>query len=332
MLINLFGLEIKMKKEAFVIILIGFIIFVGMIGFYISKENNQIIIDAYDETSEKISEDKVLSSKNSGFKSGYSVKNGNTENTSSENTDRTNPVKNVEQSGNSKEVLISEGFVTISGSKSVPEPESKSVSEPEPNGNSQGRSESLPNQENNNSLENKDKVMIKVYITGCVKKPGIYELEKGSLLNDAVRVAGGFSEKADPSEVNLIYSIEENMMIKILPKVSNDTNNGILSYKDNESSSAMKVVAGNTYGNNSRNVSGNMSANVEPVPVNRININTAGVQELDSIPGIGVSTANDIISYRQKNGNFKRKEDIMKINGIKENRYNSIEKYIDVKD
>jgi len=62
----------------------------------------------------------------------------------------------------------------------------------------------------------------------------------------------------------------------------------------------------------------------------KININTASAEELDTLPGIGRATAADIIEYREKHGKFKKIEDIMKVTGIKENKFNKIKDYITV--
>jgi len=61
-----------------------------------------------------------------------------------------------------------------------------------------------------------------------------------------------------------------------------------------------------------------------------VNINTAGVDELDTLPGIGEAKARDIIAYREKHGRFGRIEDIMKVPGIKQNRFESIKDFITV--
>jgi competence protein ComEA len=85
--------------------------------------------------------------------------------------------------------------------------------------------------------------------------------------------------------------------------------------------------AGITITRDSGGVIVNESAGVKS---SKVNINTANVSELDTLPGIGEATAADIIQYREKHGPFKRIEDIMKVTGIKENKYNKIKDVITI--
>jgi competence protein ComEA len=132
---------------------------------------------------------------------------------------------------------------------------------------------------------------IVVYLCGAVKKPGIVVLPEGSRINDAIREAGGFAEDAAQNSVNLAAKLKDEEMVYVATKEE------VKASLDNGT----------------------------------ININTADVSSLCTLPGIGESKARDIILYREKNGAFQNKEDIMDVEGIKENLYNKIEALICVK-
>jgi len=162
---------------------------------------------------------------------------------------------------------------------------------------------------------------IKVYIIGCVRNPGIVTLKKGQLIDDAIKAAGGLTDDADIYNINLVYSLNENMMLRIKSRneVNEEGNEGD-KYEEG------KGVAIITDEGSAVNTAG-QSANSK---TGKININTASADELDTLPGIGIATANDIIAYREANGNFKSIGDIMKVPRIKENRFNNIKDFITV--
>jgi len=141
-----------------------------------------------------------------------------------------------------------------------------------------------------------DKAQIVVYLCGAVCKPGVYTLAEGSRIHDAVALAGGFTEDAAQNHVNLAAKLSDADMIYIPTEKE----------MQQESTARQKGE-------------------------NLININTADVRELCSLPGIGESKAGDIITYREKNGPFQKKEDIMKVSGIKSSLYEKVESMISVK-
>ena len=120
---------------------------------------------------------------------------------------------------------------------------------------------------------------------------------KGSRVKDVIELAGGLTSDSDTSNINLAKIIEDEMVINI-----NSVN-------DN---------SGNNYGMNSTNLS------------DLININTASLEQLMTLSGIGESKAKSIISYREENGNFKAIEDITKVSGIGQALYEKIKDYITV--
>jgi len=166
---------------------------------------------------------------------------------------------------------------------------------------------------------------IKVYVVGRVKNPGIVTLKKGDLINDAIMAAGGVEDDADLENINLVYKLTGNVMLRIRsqdevkndPGKGSDAGIGVSIITDSGSA----VVSSNE-GDNNNNSNNNSGG--------KININTATIDELDTLPGIGKATARDIVDYREKNGNFKNIRDITKVPGIKEGRFNSIKDLITV--
>lgn len=180
---------------------------------------------------------------------------------------------------------------------------------------------SLPFPEETSALKTSDaipdeiakKQMIQVYVTGCVMNPGIVEIEKGQIVNDAIELAGGFTEDANKN-INLVFKLYENVTLRV---------RSIHESKDQPLPSGLEII--HDIGDMSE------SSTQEPTQTKGlVNINTASASVLTTLPGIGPSTANAIISYREENGNFQNIEDIMNVAGIKENKFNQIKNLITV--
>lgn len=184
---------------------------------------------------------------------------------------------------------------------------------------------------NNENIKNKetnktDKNKIVIYITGEVKQEGVYELDEDSRISDAIEKAGGTKENADLSQINLAYKIEDGMRIYI-PKKGE-----LVQDKEKIEDKTQEVVTGkSTDITNTTSVNTNLSTNKKSkTDIEKINLNKATQTELETLPGIGPSTAEKIIAYRKENGNFKNIEDIMNVNGIGESKYNKIKDLISV--
>ena len=136
---------------------------------------------------------------------------------------------------------------------------------------------------------------IDVFVSGCVNNPDVYTLKKGSIINEAVKMAGGFSEGACKDYVNLAKKLEGGEHI-VIPSVD-----------DIESASVQMPV----------------DETKDSQSVSLVNINTATKEELMGLPGIGERKADSIIEYR-KSKSFSSPEDIMNISGIKEAAFNKI--------
>ena len=164
-------------------------------------------------------------------------------------------------------------------------------------------------EENNDIEEAEGGAEIVIYITGAVKNKGVYGLEEGSRITDAIDKAGGLTEEADIDTINLAYLLEDGMKIKIPTKKETEQN------KSNTEITTKESGIEEAKTNNNK----------------KININTATQEELDSLDGIGASTANKIIEYRNENGKFKTIEDIKNVSGIGESKFKNIKDHITVK-
>lgn len=136
-----------------------------------------------------------------------------------------------------------------------------------------------------------NKKMPCVYLCGAVNNPGIYEITEGTRLYEIVEEAGGLDEEADIDSINLAAVVKDEEQIRI-PYIGET----IVVEEDS-----------------------------------RVNINTASVEELCKIPGIGESRAKAIIDYRESAGGFETEEELMQISGIKSATFNKIKNYIRVK-
>lgn len=166
---------------------------------------------------------------------------------------------------------------------------------------------------NNNLVENESaKDLVVVHITGSVKNPGIVKLSEGSRIEDAIQAAGGLTENADISKVNLAYVLDDGIKIKI-PSITDDDigDEEIINEESGE----------NIIENDTTSSKNNKS----------ININKATETELETLPGIGASLANRIVEYRKQNGNFSSIEDIKNVSGIGDSKYLNIKDFITVK-
>ena len=178
------------------------------------------------------------------------------------------------------------------------------------------------------TVKTTEKEEIQVYIVGCVKKPGLVTIKKGDLINDAIAAAGGATGEADLDNVNLAYRLNENTMIRVKSKkderaeIKNVTKSVPVSNKQTEAGDGVELIV-NSGGAVLNDNKGESTGG-------KVNLNGAAVEQLDSLPGIGVETAKDIIAFREKSGPFKRPEDIMKVPGIKGSKYNKIKDLITV--
>mgnify|MGYP004566115325 CR=1 FL=1 len=156
------------------------------------------------------------------------------------------------------------------------------------------------NERGNSNNNNNNSNNIGVYVTGEIVNPGVYYLNEGSRLYQLIDIAGGLSDTADINKLNLAQSLKDSDKIDI-PKKGNKSEEEISN-------------------NNERDLD---------LDNNKVNINVATKEELMGLSGIGASTADKIIKYREKN-TFTYIEDIMDVPGIGESKFNNIKDSISV--
>lgn len=137
---------------------------------------------------------------------------------------------------------------------------------------------------------------IAVYIAGEVVNPGVYYIDENTRLDDLIKTCGGLTEDADISDVNLAEKLNDSDKIDIPKKSSNES----IIEEDND------------------------------VNDDLVNINTASVEELEQLNGVGPTLAKNIVEYRNNN-KFTSIEDLLNVNGIGQAKYNKIKEYICVK-
>ena len=147
---------------------------------------------------------------------------------------------------------------------------------------------------NNEKDKNKENNMV-VHISGAVLNEGVIELKEGSRITDAIEKAGGLKENACIKDINLAEILEDGIKINI-PTID----------EYNKSKENSEEINQNNI-SQTNNKSSNVQKNI------KVNINTATQSELETLPGIGASTALKIINYRKENGKFKSIEDIKKV-------------------
>ena len=158
----------------------------------------------------------------------------------------------------------------------------------------------ISNETNNKDekVENRHDEKIFVDVKGAVKHPGVFETTKDKRVKDLIEEAGGLLDDVDTSTLNLSQRVKDQMVIYVLK-----------------------------HGEKPKQISdgGSSSSNTDV-----ININTANKEQLMKISGVGKTKAEAIISYREKNGDFKKKEDITKVHGIGKATFEKIKDKIEV--
>jgi len=160
-----------------------------------------------------------------------------------------------------------------------------------------------------------------VHICGAVSAPGVYELPAGSRIIDAVEAGGGFLPEADEACCNLAEEIVDGCQIYIMTKSESCADGQA------EKKAGIQTSPDSDMQTTDINVRSNSTTALEN---GLVNLNTADVAALMTLPGIGESRAKAIISYREQQGAFTKIEDIMKISGIKQAAFSKIKDKITV--
>lgn len=177
-----------------------------------------------------------------------------------------------------------------------------------------------------NETEKETEETIVVHISGAVNIEGIVELEAGSRIANAIEKAGGVKENADMTDINLAYPLEDGMKIHIPTKEETEAN------KNNENMVDESYVTSSSGGVSSKEDTNSTQGSSKSTTSNeKVNINTATQEELDTLPGIGPSIASKIIDYREQNGKFNSIEEIKEVSGIGDAKYEKIKDSITIK-
>lgn len=161
--------------------------------------------------------------------------------------------------------------------------------------------ESVPNLEETKKMTDSDKPIVKdekpvelvIDVKGAVKKPGVYHMTDGERIVDAIGEAGGFADKADQKQINMAQKLADEMVVYV-PVVGEDT---------------PPVTGSPTVTNTtaSRQTEGG-----------QVNLNSATLEDLQELPGIGPAKAQAILTYREEKGSFQSVDDLLNVTGIGE--------------
>ena len=157
------------------------------------------------------------------------------------------------------------------------------------------------------NISNKE---ITVYVSGEVNKSGVVTLKEGDRLAVAVEKLGGTTKKADLNNINLAIRVKDEEHY-IIPKIGDAKQEDLKDVNNTKDIENAEIKNENTAKDSSK-----------------ININTATLEELDKLPGVGEATANKIISHREENGQFKTIEYIKYVNGIGDKKFEKMKELI----
>lgn len=150
-----------------------------------------------------------------------------------------------------------------------------------------------------------DRNKIIVEIKGEVAKPDVYQLEEGSIIKDLIDMAGGVTDEADLSRINRAEELLNHELI-IIGNINDETESSVVQNNSTYSSNGNNSDKGSTL----------------------ININTADLEQLKGITGIGNIKAQSIIDYREANGGFKSLEELKNVDGIGDKTFEKIKEQI----
>ncbi len=182
---------------------------------------------------------------------------------------------------------------------------------------------------NNSEIEESTSNDIKVNIKGAVVNPGVYSFSSGDRVIDAIEKSGGLLENADTSVINLSKNLFDEMVIVIYTSDEVQAMKGeniLIQYVERECNCPILENDACLKDNDSNANNPNKQTSNQT----KISINTASIEQLQTLSGIGEAKARAIVEYRNKNGSFSKIEDIMNISGIGEKIFDKIKNNITV--
>lgn len=182
--------------------------------------------------------------------------------------------------------------------------------------------------------------IVSVDIKGAVVNPGVYEIEENKKVIDVINLAGGLNDDADTSLINLAKKVSDEMVVIIYTedqiKKASEQGNSLINPIDNVctcpeiTNDACLTQKTDNQDNSSSNDKNTDESNTNGQTNSKVNINTASIEELQTLSGIGESKAKAIVEYRESNGNFSSIEDIKNVSGIGDSVYEKIKDSITV--
>ncbi|MBE2219990.1 MAG: helix-hairpin-helix domain-containing protein [Anaerolineae bacterium] len=152
---------------------------------------------------------------------------------------------------------------------------------------------------------------VQVFVNGAVRQEAVYTLPAGSMVQDAIEAAGGFADDANVAVVNLAQPMFNGAQVYVPFNAENSATPTAVIFTEAESE-------------NGRGQQASLSAE------GLVNINSADAAQLETLPGIGASTAQKIITFRDENGSFGTIEEIMNVPGIGEGKFEQLRTLITV--
>lgn len=168
--------------------------------------------------------------------------------------------------------------------------------------------------------KDEEKPLLKVDIKGEINSPGIYSLIESSRVIDVIELAGGLTEAADTSVINLSKKVQDEMVIIIY------SHEEVINFA--ETKEREKLLQDKCHESDENALINDACITDKEQISGLININTASLEELMMLSGIGEAKAKDIIAYREANGGFNTIEEIQNVSGIGENLYAKIKENI----
>ncbi len=170
--------------------------------------------------------------------------------------------------------------------------------------------------------------ILHVEIKGAVLAPGVYEMQDGDIIDDAVRLAGGFTDDAYTDNINLSKRVSDELVIYVFTEKEFKSNDKINLPGNNSNSNDAYTIDKEI--DNKVSIITSSESTESDTGNDLVNINMASIDELITLPGIGESKAQKIIDYRTDNGYFNTIEELKNVSGIGDTTFENIKAHITV--